>query len=210
MNKSLLLIAATMAFTAVQAQALELQQYVSVKGNYAKLDSNFTNKDPDGDGAYKAKTDDKTFGASLAYGVKISDFRTELEGNWNANAEDKFVDQDGDKTKTKVTAHSLMWNTYYDIPTGLPVRPYVGAGIGVARVKATLSWPDFNEKFSMKKTKFAYQLGAGVSYDLTSNWAIDAGYRYLDYGKFTKTDEDGKNTLKTKTHNVHLGVRYTF
>ncbi len=204
MNKTLLLAAAgAVVVTAVSAQAVELQQYVSLKGNYAKLDGDFKAGD------YKASADDKVLGASVAYGVKLSDIRAELEGNLNGDASKKFVDVEGDPTKATVKTESLFLNAYYDIPTGMAVKPYVGAGIGYARLKGKLKWED--ESLTIKKNKLAYQVGAGVSYELTQNWAIDAGYRYIDYGKFTKRDEDGEKMKWTAdSHNFYLGVRFTF
>lgn len=52
------------------------------------------------------------------------------------------------------------------------------------------------------KTKMGIGALAGVSYEVTPNVALDAGYRYNYWGKF-----DG---LKTQSHELSAGVRVTF
>ena len=159
----------------------------------------------------KNKLKDKIYGGSLAYGLKYADIRAELEGNINTGARKKL---EGGKIKTKIYAHSLMLNGYYDIPTGFPIRPYIGAGAGLAHVKGVRKWsfPDigYSDKFKMSNNEIAYQLSAGISYEITQNLAIDAEYRHTDFGRFSKTDAYGKSTLSVKTHNCYLGLRYIF
>lgn len=52
--------------------------------------------------------------------------------------------------------------------------------------------------------------------DITSNWTVDLGCRYIDAGKISirLKDEDGddfdKRTIKVQSHDVMLGVRYMF
>ena len=65
-----------------------------------------------------------------------------------------------------------MLNAYYDIDTGTKFTPYVGAGIGMARLKAKI---DDETDFSKSKTTFAWQVGAGISYAMTENVSLDAG-----------------------------------
>jgi len=204
-----LLLATAIVTLAVSAQAVETKQYVSLKANYTSMKNDFKSE------GEKTKLNDKVFGGSFAYGWKLGDARTEIETNISEPGKKKILEDD-DVIKTTVHADSIMLNGYYDIPTGIAVRPYVGAGMGLARIKNTIKWtpdPEDNDpgKFKMRKNnKFVYQLSAGVSYDLTQNWALDAGYRYADFGSISKTDEDGKNKLSIKTHNYYLGARYTF
>ena len=204
--KKLLLLTVAVAFVAGAANAADLKQYVSLKGNYAKIKNTIKSDD-------KSKWDDKVFGGSLAYGLKMGDVRAELEGTLNRSAEDKEVDGD-ETTKVKTDVKALMLNGYYDIPTGTAFTPYVGAGVGVARLKTTVKDQDdegaFKDKLSA--TNLAYQLGAGVAYELTENWALDLGYRYADYGSYKKAfdGDDYKSKFSVQSHNVYFGARYTF
>ena len=67
-----------------------------------------------------------------------------------------------------------------------------------------------NETNSFSKNKFAYSLMAGVGAEITKNVTVDVGYRYTDYGSFSKTLEDGKLKFDTKAHQILAGVRYSF
>jgi len=203
--KKLLLASAITLFVVFSVQAAELQQYTSLKTNYTSMRNTFKNMEG------KRKLNKRVYGGSLAYGLKFGDVRTELEGNINKAARKRLAYED---VKTKIHADSVMLNGYYDIPTGIALRPYIGAGIGIARVRGIFKWiPEYEEdpgKFKMSGNKLAYQLAGGATYELTQNWNIDAEYRHAYFGTISKTDEYGKSTLSVKTHNFYLGLRYTF
>ena len=218
--KKLLLLSAAIAVVAAagNAGAADLKQYVSLKGNYSLMRPTFKANGVDvdeGPFAEKYKLYDNTLGASLAYGVKMCSFRTELELNLNGAANKKLYD-DEDVTKVKTRANSLMLNGYYDIPTKTAFTPYVGAGLGLAHVKMTAKTVEEEGlyKYNISKNKLAYQLGAGVGYELNQNWTLDAGYRWIDYGTISKSyndeDEAGKDKVSTKSHNFFFGARYSF
>jgi len=59
---------------------------------------------------------------------------------------------------------------------------------------------------SVDDTTFAWQLGAGVAYAATDHVTFDAGYRYADYGDFTKDDDK----IDVSAHEFYLGARYAF
>lgn len=59
-------------------------------------------------------------------------------------------------------------------------------------------------------TVFKPYVGAGVGAEVSENVTIDVGYRYTDYGSFSKTVEDGKLKFDTKAHQILAGVRYNF
>ena len=174
----------------------------------------------DPDSKLSAKFKDGVLGGSLAYGLQLGDVRAEVEGNVAQNAEDDITPSswtDGvEALKGKINTKSLMFNAYYDIPTGVSIRPYVGAGMGLARIKMTRKYidrtaPEENENISKTKTNFAWQIGTGVSYAVTNNWTLDAGYRYMNYGKVThKSQYNEKESFDVTGHNFYMGVRYTF
>lgn len=202
MKKLLFAVALLFCFS---IQAVGQEQYVSLKTNYSSMRSTFENIEG------KNELHDRIYGGSLAYGLKFGDVRTELEGGLNKAGRKKL---DDGKIKTKIHTDSLMLNGYYDVPTGIVIRPYVGAGIGVAHVKGEQKWSysDINVsgKFKMSNNQFVYQWAAGISYEATKNLAFDIEYRHTDFGKFSKTDKYGKSTLSVKTHNCYLTLRYTF
>ncbi|WP_265517881.1 outer membrane protein [Nitratireductor luteus] len=124
-------------------------------------------------------------------------------------------------TSTDSTAFSallLMANAYVDLGTYHGVTPYVGAGIGGARIK----WDDLENTIGGTTTvhegnaewRFAWALMAGASYCLTNNLELDAGYRFsrisegrmfgIALGAGPGFDE-GFNV-----HEARAGLRYSF
>ena len=78
---------------------------------------------------------------------------------------------------------------------------------------------DGHDKVSDKSYNVAWQIGAGVAYDLTKNIALDAGYRYINAGAATLDKynesypgyaESEKTKVDTAAHEIYFGARYTF
>jgi opacity protein-like surface antigen len=92
--------------------------------------------------------------------------------------------------KTKFMSTILLANAYYDIRTGTPWTPYLGGGVGFAvnqvtrNVDYTNSVTDETVSTGNRTTdvQFAAAAMAGVSYDLSSFFAIDVNYRFLHIG----------------------------
>lgn len=149
------------------------------------------------------------FNAAVGYGMQ--NLRVEGEFGYQKNDFNKqnalgFSSAlDGD-----VTALSFLVNGYYDIPTGSNFTPFITAGIGLARVDVNdLTVPGLRmAPFNGDDTVLAGQVGAGVSYALNEKLNVDLKYRYFmtDNLEFSRG-----NTLDGLTsHNVYLGVRYSF
>ncbi len=91
--------------------------------------------------------------------------------------------------------------------------PYVGAGFGWANTKGCVIEDDFsgsiyNLKFD--NWAFAWQVGAGTTYELTENLAFDFGYRFMKYG-YAKNHDDGVLArVRPQAHQVQFGLRYMF
>ncbi|KQZ32996.1 hypothetical protein ASD50_12875 [Mesorhizobium sp. Root552] len=110
-----------------------------------------------------------------------------------------------------VNATYLLANVWIDIPLNMALKPYVGGGAGVAWLE-----PDWTDGFSPYGhhdggVSFAWQLGAGVQYDLGNGWAIDAGYRYKKIENADITDTMGDVLAGSlHSHNLQLGVVLNF
>lgn len=208
MKKTLLFATAIACLFAMDANAA-INQYVSVKGNYSFMDNQFKDKETSAGQTYsyseKTSLDDNTWGASVAYGVKTGPIRTELELNWNDDANKNL---EGDKVE--VESNSVMLNAYYDIETGTKVTPYVGVGIGMAHNKVSA------EDYNLSENDFAWQVGVGTSVAITKSLDFDMGYRYKDNGSAKKTTKENggnlliKDRLDVTSHNVYAGFRYSF
>jgi len=107
---------------------------------------------------------------------------------------------------------SFMGNGYYDFH--LPntrLTPYIGGGIGFARVEANDLRANNAQLVSDSDVVFAYQAGGGVSYPLTPHTDAFLDYRYFATQDPSFTDSTG-GTIRTdlETHNVSVGLRYKF
>ena len=63
-------------------------------------------------------------------------------------------------------------------------------------------------------TNFAWNVGAGVAYNVNENLAIDAGYRYVDlgYNEVSSTVDGKKYEVGSRpyNHEFMLGLRFGF
>ena len=109
----------------------------------------------------------------------------------------------------EVSAWGGMINVYYDFDTGSAVKPFIGAGIGIADIELEI------EGSSEDDNVFAYQLMAGMGFAISKDVTLDLQYRFYatDDPEFDISDPDnGKVTLESEymTHNVMLGLRFNF
>ena len=224
--KKTLLVATVIMMSAFQAQAVVVHDYIAIRGTYAGMEHKSKEK-------YSGSTErpvynwnDNVGGGSVAYGLKAGYLRAEVEGNINSATETtrNFLTETGEIDSTtvgKIKTSSVFFNTYLELPVDFPVRPYISAGAGMSHVKAQFknSSPVYTGKTKLIKNRFAWQVGAGIATEITPEWAVDIGYRYINYGRITKEtfepEEGGAvdhSTLSvsSQSHNVYLGLRYTF
>ena len=111
------------------------------------------------------------------------------------------IDQSG--TDGDFSAHNIMANLLVRYPEG-PIHPFVGVGIG-------WSWATFKENspgVSIDETDngFAWQILAGVNFQVTPNWSADLAYRYFS----SEYRNVGSLDLTSKNHMILFGVNYHF
>lgn len=118
----------------------------------------------------------------------------------------------GQATTGSLDATSLMINGLYDIATGTDFVPYVGAGIGAARVRANNAGVlTGGATVDGNDTVFAYQGIAGVDYHVNGNWALGASYRYFATQKAEiGTTAGTRASVPFRDHAVLLGLRWNF
>ena len=141
---------------------------------------------------------DSGFVVNGAVGYDFDEFRVEGAVGY----------QENDYTNDTLGASLLtvMANGYYDLNAGSGFKPYVMAGLGIAHINA-----DDDHGISdpwLDDTYFAWQLGAGVGYEVSENITIDVGYRYLKpEGIECPID---LNDVSWESHNILAGIRYKF
>jgi OmpA-OmpF porin, OOP family len=143
------------------------------------------------------------FGHEYGYGL-----RTELEFGYRKNDLDTVG---GANASGDVNVFTGMVNVLYDLDVPWRIVPYVGAGIGAARVKANGAAPVSTTTIDDTDTGFAYQVMAGVEYAVTSQLMLNLGYRYFAVPDLTFTAANGASVeTDYASHNVTLGLRYLF
>lgn len=145
------------------------------------------------------------------------DSRRDLPFEYTSPVYGDFVGVTATKVKNSLRMQTLMLNGWWDINTGTPLTPYIGGGVGVAFGSLKSSSTDVDEgdvlKASDHFTNFAWSLGGGLGYAVTDSWTLDLGYRYINAGDKKMTYDNDANFVKIsrmETHDVMLGVRYTF
>ena len=126
------------------------------------------------------------------------------------------------------SSQMLMVNFFYDIKhVNISITPYVMGGAGVAFNKTSNMIETYGGSgvsaypFSKTNADLAWQVGFGISKELSKKVSIDLGYRFLDRGKFvTQNDSlNDKGVIVTgnkfsfedmRSHQLMIGVRFKF
>ena len=161
---------------------------------------------------------DSGIGFGITLGRTFDQFRGELEYSSRKN-DIKSHSLNGGSTlagsKGEAKSDAFMLNGYYDINTNSAFVPYIGAGIGMAKVK----FDDFGvdaipDVLNDNESQLAYQFMAGGEYRFADTWGLFAEYRYFateDVDVNTSAATGGvANSIAYKTNNVLVGARFMF
>ena len=114
------------------------------------------------------------------------------------------------------TTFSVMANVWYDFAIG-GLSPYVGGGIGWARTNADGGYfGATTQAFDLDDSGFAWQLGAGVNFNIAPKTTMGIGYRYLQAREVTiisPSELDGfpnssAGEIGSGNHSVIVDVSY--
>jgi len=166
-----------------------------------------------------------TGAGAIGYGFG-NGVRVELAGNWYRNTAAKF-DLDGDAGNSTLAGGSNtygpMVNVLYDFDAGLPVFPYVGAGVGYQYQSFDSYLKSGPNAFAGDKGSFAYNVIAGVSYPVATvpGLSIVADYKFTqlvesrNYGEsylgglpLGNPDGGTVHVGQESSHTFEAGIRY--
>ena len=154
------------------------------------------------------------FGSALGY--RWPWVRLDLNGSYHkfdtdeVEAQGLSVSGNGD-----ATAVVGLFNVYLDPDLGVPVRPYLGGGVGGAYVELDTG-DDAPLSVDDEAGAVAWNLAAGLSYDVMEHVTLSAGYRYLrlegtDFSASIAGVDTGDVDVDDVTSpEVLIGLRYTF
>lgn len=221
-HASLLGLAATVATIAAPAQA----QDEDGKGIYAvaRAGASFQPKQTlDGSSFDLSETfDEKTkyergFTGELGAGYQFGMVRVEQTVGYTQQ-NPKGLDA-GDLTGDgSFNAYNVNLNAFVDLPVSKMFVPFVGGGVGLARVDADLSRADevtgATSSYSGKDWGFLWHADAGIGVKVSSKATVELGARYT---RISSLKFDGQNngeattfSPKMSTLSGTLGVRYSF
>jgi opacity protein-like surface antigen len=169
----------------------------------------------------------------LGVGYKVNNwFRADVTGEYRGNSQ--FFGTDHliypgpaygvDTYNATKSEWVVLGNAYVDLGTWWCVTPFIGAGVGGARVSIAnftdTNTPNAGVAFgdNVAKWNFAWAAHAGLAYKVTPNFTVELAYRYLDMGDGLTGDLrrfDGVNAINNPTtfknitsHDLKLGVRW--
>ena len=152
------------------------------------------------------------FGWELRPGSNIGEGRVELEYTRRSNRLDQAEFSDGKvSAEGDVTADSLLINTFGVYRSKSDLTPYLGVGLGIARITAadlTVTGQPLSDDDALV---FAYQFGAGVDIALTESLTLDLGYRLFSTAKAKLKEANGEEfKMEYLSHSAMLGLRWSF
>ncbi|KAA2211768.1 outer membrane protein, partial [Teichococcus oryzae] len=222
------LLAATMMSLPLAAHAQQpvTGVYLGAGAGYNYLQDSDTNYGP-GRGVQSTEFD-HGFGGVLSLGYGFGNgLRAEVEGNYRQNEVDSIGNLPG--IGGTVRSYGAMVNALYDFNLGLPVVPYVGAGVGyvwhdydTVRSRGTPANAGINSvTIDDDDGQFAYQGIAGLAFPIAAvpGLAITAEYRFLgtlqpEFTAVTRGPTGAAIRSKAETdnynHSAFIGIRYAF
>lgn len=197
--------AAVLALASVPASAQSQGPYVGIGGGMSWLED----ADVNGAGAITELSFDPGWAAIIKGGYALGNgFRPELE--IGARGFDVDGANGGATAGGDANMYTAFANLMYDFMPNGSWSPYLGAGLGVARVTtdARVNTTTVNDA----DTTWATQAIAGAWFALTDNWLLSADYRYQYHGDVelaSSTPGVGVD-LGNQMHTVMLGLTYRF
>lgn len=238
---TLLLTTALTVCVAPMASALEISPYVSAKYAYTHMqndarsvvDISYADETLASNTIVNKELSDNVSGFRLAIGATVpvdaiwGDIRGEVEFAYNMNAKNDgnstfgwggFLPDSDITFKNTLRSNVVFLNMYYDIETCSDFIPYIGGGIGYARLRNKAYLVNDGWGGTDKEENFAWNVGAGLGYAVNENITLDLGYRYTDYGTIrnaSKTEVSAVSVIQSAkydvtSHEVSLGLRYNF
>ncbi len=170
-----------------------MNTYIGVRGgiSYNNLNYSFAND--------KESMTDTIFQGRAALGLELcKTLRSEIE--WSIYSKAKDSENFGNAGTVKIDSkmQTLLWNMYWEFSEYQVVRPFIGAGAGVAFTDIDRRGGPLIDA-SSSKTKFSAMGTLGVTFDM-EKFAVDvaARYNYVD--------------VQSGLHNfgADIGVRFMF
>jgi opacity protein-like surface antigen len=177
---------------AVAADVAAPQDFYATLGvGYGKFSNKVT-----GNGTFKKNK--PTF--MIGFGKQVDN---QVRADLTVDVNSKVAKTKGDK-KLDYKSWTVMANAYYHFDDMASVSPYVTAGLGYSKQKATLTTVSTTLAESKRKGHVAYQAGFGVASKMSDKMTFDLGYRFSHTGKVTLPSG---TSVKPTAHKIMAAIR---
>lgn len=125
-------------------------------------------------------------------------------GNLDVSVADLIAVGEGE-----VESFAIMANAIYDFDLGTSVTPYLGGGLGVSFVTVDYR-PSGIGIADDTQAVFAYQVLAGLNFEITKQWEIFTGYRF-HATQDAEVDLDlvpAQLDVENQNHTAEFGIRF--
>ena len=199
------------------------QPVAEVPGNcYFRFDAGYSfNQTPDGyyNGPTTGEKIDDSYLLETGVGCGSGHLRGELLFTYRGER-DITVVPPVDDIFTDLRTYTLMVNMFYDFGNYAGFVPYVGAGMGLGYHVLSDLYDDINTLVPQagdEELVFVWSLMAGVGYNISENFVLDVGYRYVDLGSMSSRRADSAWFVNPfldlddlEAHEIKAGFRYRF
>lgn len=214
--KKILLLAGIMSLFAFDASALVIRPYVAAKGKVALTNNSVkvVQRDEIWNYDHNIKVNKLIMGGSAAFGMMFPfDYRSvrmEVEYNHNGKAKkNSQAKKSAPIIDASVQTKAVFFNMYYDFQSNTAWVPYIGGGVGAAKLKTVVM------EESDDKSTLAWNVGLGMQYRMSRHGSFDFGYRYVSYGSFKRHFDDTykyleNDKVEAAAHELYAGFRITW
>lgn len=141
---------------------------------------------------------DPGFGFLASVGNSFDSLRAEVEMAYRRN---DLKSSSGGAVKSSITSASVLGNLLVDIDLSESLRPFIGAGMGLAQVQMENAGAG-----SVDDTVLAYQVLAGLGLPLSPVTTLDLQYRF-----FATADPNFSGVkAQYQSNNFFAGLRFDF
>jgi opacity protein-like surface antigen len=111
--------------------------------------------------------------------------------------------------KALFNVQTLQGNLYWDIDTGMAIKPFIGGGLGASFIYADYK-PENGRGYSDTTTGLAWNAGAGIAYDLNESVTVDLAYRFAGFGNAEASTGNTTTRNYMTANEFLLGLRLNF
>ena len=169
--------------------------------------------DPDGTtsaGAMTSESVDNAFLAGAGIGYRFDKhLRADLTFDYRSDADVVATTSGGTSVTSEVGGWTVMANAYWDVENMGGFTPYLGVGIGYARLKTGAQTGDAADAgASSDNLAWAGMLGLAIDTGMAGA-VVDLGYRFISLGEFNQAS-GGASYDDLIAHEVRAGLRVSF